>query len=342
MQKPLLVIKFGTASITRMDGRIDEQCIHHLAAQIASLHSGYKIIIVSSGAVGTGKAYLKSYQGKIAERKAAAAIGNPLLIQMYANAFAPYGIHIAQSLCERRHFSDREQFLELRETYDTLWKNNIIPIANENDVVSSRALKFSDNDELATRIAIGFGASLLMIGTSVEGVLDAEGNTVKEIHEFDSKVLSLAKKEKSSSGLGGMISKLAFARLATGMGIPVVIFKAKGENFLSLALEKQTGTYCHPNRSGKSSRQKWITAGGIISGKIIVDAGAAEALKNRKSLLSVGIRHVIKPFAVGDIIEIADETDHVIAIGQAKQSSDTIYGIQNNNVIAHVDDVVLL
>lgn len=338
----MLVIKFGTASITRTDGSIDEECIHHLAAQIASLHSGYKIIIVSSGAVGTGKVYLQSYQGKIAERKAAAAIGNPLLIQMYANAFSPYGIHIAQSLCERRHFSDREQFLELRETYNTLWKNNIIPIANENDVVSSRALKFSDNDELATRIAIGFSASILIIGTSVDGVLDADGNTVKEIHHFDTQVLSLAKKEKSTSGLGGMISKLAFARLATGMGIPVIIFRAKGENHLSLALQNKTGTYCHPKRTGKSSRQKWITAGGIISGKIIVDVGASEALKNRKSLLSVGIKQIIKPFVAGDIIEIADEADHVIAIGQAKQSSDTIFEVQNNNVIAHVDDLVIL
>ncbi len=342
MQKPLLVIKFGTASITTADGSIDKDCIHHLAAQIASLHRTYKIVIVSSGAVGTGKAYLQAYQGKIAERKAAAAIGNPLLIQMYAHAFVPYGIHIAQSLCERRHFSDREQFLELRETYDTLWKNNIIPIANENDVVSSRALKFSDNDELATRIAIGFSAQVLMIGTSVEGVLDTDGHTVREIHQFDANILSLVQKEKSAVGLGGMISKLAFARLATSMGIPVIIFRAQGKNNLTEALQKQTGTYCHPKKSGKSSRQKWITAGGIISGKVVVDIGAAEALKNRKSLLRVGVKHIIKPFVAGDIIEIADEYDHVIAIGQARQSSDAIHAIQSNNIIAHVDDVVIL
>lgn len=342
MHKPLLVIKFGTAAITKADGSIDKDCIFHLASQIAEFHKEYHIIIVSSGAVGTGKTFLPSYQGKIAERKAAAAIGNPLLIQKYAQAFAPYGIFIAQSLCERRHFSDREQFLELRETYTTLWKNDIIPIANENDVVSSRALKFSDNDELATRIAIGFGANMLLIGTSVEGVLDEQGHTVRDIFEFDKSILSLVKKEKSASGLGGMTSKLAFARLASSMGIPVVIFKAKGHNYLCKAIAKETGTYCHAKKSGKSSRQKWITAGGIISGKLIVDDGAADALKNRKSLLAVGIKEIIKPFGIGDIIEIADLDNHIIAIGQARQASEAIGDIQNNNVIAHVNEIVLL
>ena len=191
MQKPILVFKIGTASITDANGNLDEAVVQSIASQLATLHKEFHIVLVSSGAVGTGKKFIKNYSGKIEERKAAAAIGNPILIYKYSEAFSKYKIPIAQSLCERGHFSDREKFLQLRATYEELWKNGIIPIANENDVVSSRELKFSDNDELATLLAVGFGAQLLMIGTSVPGVLDTEEKVVRKIEKFDQKILSL-------------------------------------------------------------------------------------------------------------------------------------------------------
>lgn len=343
MPKPVLVIKFGTSSITNSSGDVDQNFILDIARQISILHQKYSIVIVSSGAVGTGKHSIQNYTGKIAERKAAAAVGNPLLIALYSQAFKPYGITIAQSLCERRHFSDRKLFLELRETYQTLWENKIIPIANENDVVSTRELKFSDNDELATRLAIGFGAEKLMIGTAVSGLLDKNNNLVQEIKNFNTDILALASKEKTSVGLGGMVSKLYFSKLATSMGIQVNIFQSKGEDHIVLAEKNAIGTVCIAKKNTKNARQKWLASGTLIAGKIIIDKGAALALTKRKSLLSVGLKNIITPFENGDVIEIMDENDEIIAIAQTKiAASDINLRSLEKVVVAHVNDIVLL
>src|SRR5690606_19665027 len=168
-----------------------------VARQVAQIQEKYHIVLVSSGAVAAGKSYLKNYTGTLSDKKAAAAIGNPMLLSKYSQYFAPYGIALAQSLCERHHFSNRNQFLQLKSTYEKLWANNIIPIANENDVVSNLELKFSDNDELATLIAVGFNASLLLFSTSVPGVLDKEGAVIPQLDTLDKNVLLLANKEKS-------------------------------------------------------------------------------------------------------------------------------------------------
>lgn len=344
MQKPILVFKIGTSSITDANGNLDETVVQSIAKQLAVLQKQYHIVIVSSGAVGTGKKYIRDYSGKIEERKAAAAIGNPILIYKYSVAFGKYKIPIAQSLCERGHFSDREKFLQLRGTYEELWKNGIIPIANENDVVSSRELKFSDNDELATLLAVGFGADLLLIGTSVQGVLDKEGNIVSRIDKFDDKILALATKEKSSAGLGGMISKLTFAHLATSMGIRVVIFPAKEKNSLIKAVDGKTGTICTPKNVSKSARQKWLASGSLVIGNVQVDEGAQKALLKRKSLLAVGVRQVMYAFEEGEAIEICDENGKAFAVGRAKISSAVLQKNlkQQNLLLAHADDIVLM
>ena len=174
MSKPIIVIKFGTASITHKTGELNEEILQEIARQISILHADYQVVMVSSGAVGAGRGFIQNYKGTLSERKAAAAIGNPLLLAKYTQYFSKYGIVVAQSLCERQHFANRNQFLQLKETYQELWKNGVIPIANENDVVSNLELKFSDNDELATLIATGFGAETLLLCTSVGGLLDAD------------------------------------------------------------------------------------------------------------------------------------------------------------------------
>ncbi len=344
MQKPILVFKIGTSSITDAKGNLDEIVVQSVAKQLAVLHKEFHIVIVSSGAVGTGKKFIKNYTGKIEERKAAAAIGNPILIYKYSEAFAKYKIPIAQSLCERGHFSDREKFLQLRATYEELWKNGIIPIANENDVVSSRELKFSDNDELATLLAVGFGAKLLLIGTSVNGVLDNAGNIIHRIEKFNDKILSLATKEKSAVGLGGMISKLTFAHLATNLGIKVIIFPAKEKNGLLNAIKEKVGTVCIPKNVSKNARQKWLASGSLVIGSIVVDEGAHKALLKRKSLLVVGIKSINAVFEEGEAIEILDNLGNAFAVARAKISSKELEKNlkQQNLVLAHADDIVMI
>ncbi len=344
MQKPILVFKIGTSSITDIKGNLDEIVVQSIAKQLAALHKEFHILIVSSGAVGTGKKYIKNYSGKIEERKAAAAIGNPILIYKYSEAFAKYKIPIAQSLCERGHFSDREKFLQLRGTCEELWKNGVIPIANENDVVSSRELKFSDNDELATLLAVGFGAQLLLIGTSVDGVLDSNGNVIRRIEKFDEKILALATKEKSAAGLGGMISKLTFAHMATNLGIRVIIFPTKEKNGLLNAVKEKTGTICLAKNVTKNARQKWLASGSLVIGSVVVDEGAQKALFKRKSLLAVGIKSIKAVFEEGEAIEILDTTGNAFAVARAKISSKALGKNlkQQNLILAHADDIVMM
>src|SRR5689334_8422377 len=128
MQKPVLVIKLGTAVITGNSEVISHPVIKKVAASVNDLSKAYSIVLVSSGAVGSGKKYIADYKGTLAEKKAAAAIGNPILIQLYQKYFSSYNIPVAQALCERHHFSNRVQFLQLRETFDEFWRNGILPV----------------------------------------------------------------------------------------------------------------------------------------------------------------------------------------------------------------------
>ncbi len=344
MSKPIIVIKFGTASITHKSGELNEEILQEIARQVSILHHEYQIVMVSSGAVGAGKSFIGNYKGTIAERKAAAAIGNPLLLAKYTQYFSKYGITVAQSLCERHHFAHRNQFLQLKETYQELWKNGIIPIANENDVVSNLELKFSDNDELATLIATGFGADTLLLCTSVGGLLDAEKNIIPYIAKVDASVLGLANDDKSSLGLGGMISKLTYTRLATSMGTKVVIFGMKPEDGILMALVNKNGTSFASQKVSLNARQKWLASGSLIAGKVQVDSGASLALENRKSLLAVGIKKVIGVFEKGEVFEIIDEKKNVIAIARARESSEVIIAnLKTQNFeVANADDIVIL
>ena len=344
MAKPILVLKFGTASITTENGELDETVIKDIAKQVAQLHNQYHLVLVSSGAVAAGKRFIKNYSGTLSEKKAAASVGNPLLLNTYSQYFLPYGISIAQSLCERHHFSNRGQFLQLQKTYQELWASNIIPIANENDVVSNLELKFSDNDELATLIAVGFGASILLFSTSVPGVLDKSGKVIDQLDTTDKDVLLLANKEKSASGLGGMTSKLTFARLANLMGIKVVIFGVKTPEGILNAINGKTGTLCLPQECNISARKKWLASGSLVTGRIQIDAGAHKALKNRHSLLAVGIKKILEGFDIGEVIEILDEKNNAIAVAKSKIASSMLKDnlkVQNLEV-AHADHIVLL
>lgn len=344
MQKSVLIIKFGSSSLTTPAGEVDEQIVLEIARQSAVLQKKYNLVIVSSGAVASGKRYLVNYKGTLAEKKAAAAIGNPLLVRTYAQYFKPYHIEIAQSLCERRHFADRSQFLQLKETYEELWKSNLIPIANENDVVSNKELKFSDNDELAAMIAIGFGAKKLLFATSKGGLLDGDGQIIRRIETIDKKVLALVRDEKDSTGLGGMTSKLNFASKATRLGIEVVIFGMNQENALLKAERGETGTVCTPRETRLSSRLTWLASGSLITGLVKVDNGAKRALLKRSSLLAVGITQVVHPFVAGEVFHIADTDGNIFAVARAKIDFNRKQVLlkQRDVEVAHANDIVIL
>jgi glutamate 5-kinase len=341
MSKSILVIKFGSSSITHTNGEVNEQTLEKIAAQVATLQPNYHIVLVSSGAVAAGKSVIKNYKGTLSERKAAAAVGNPLLIAKYNHYFQKYGIAIAQSLCERHHFSQREQFLQLKETYQELWKNGVIPIANENDVVSNVELKFSDNDELATLIATGFGAEKLLISTSVGGLLDVNGEIIRHVQKIDSDILSVVSSDTSSTGLGGMISKLTFTRLASRLGIKVVIFGLEQGRGIIDALEEKIGTVFEAQEASLTARQKWLATGSLIAGKAVLDKGAVKAIGQRKSLLSVGVIEYLGDFDKGEVIELLDISRNPVAIARARCSKSELQQAISSIEVAHADDIVI-
>jgi glutamate 5-kinase len=320
---------------------VNEQTLEKIAAQVATLQPNYHIVLVSSGAVAAGKSVIKNYKGTLSERKAAAAIGNPLLIAKYNHYFQKYGIAIAQSLCERHHFSQREQFLQLKETYQELWKNGVIPIANENDVVSNVELKFSDNDELATLIATGFGAEKLLISTSVGGLLDTNGEIIRHVQKIDSDILSVVSSDTSSTGLGGMISKLTFTRLASRLGIKVVIFGLEQGRGIIDALEEKIGTVFEAQEASLTARQKWLATGSLIAGKAVLDKGAVKAIGQRKSLLSVGVIEYLGDFDKGEVIELLDISRNPVAIARARCSKSELQQANSSIEVAHADDIVI-
>ena len=343
MQRKVLVIKLGSAVITNSSGNINKTVIKKIVADISQISRRYKIVLVSSGAVSSGKKYLKDYKGTLLQRKVAAAIGNPILIQLYRNYFQKHGLTVAQALCERGHFSNRGQFLQLKQTFTTFWENNIIPVVNENDVISNLELKFSDNDELATLLAIGFDAQTLILCTSVGGLLDADQNIIKEVSAINTETLALVSNEKSDVGLGGMLSKLTFTRLATSLGIEVVMCGLQSKKPFTDALSQKTGTLFTSQKSTLKNRQKWLASGSITLGNIYLDKGAAKAIADRKSLLTVGITQVEGSFAAGEVVQLMSG-DAIIGVAKTKLGATELkkHLKEKNFMAAHANDIVIL
>lgn len=343
MEKPVIVIKIGSSIIADNNGNVDPSVIEKIAAGVAQLTEAYRVILVSSGAVSSGRSSLKNYKGKLVERKAAAAIGNPILITAYSRFFAAYNIQVAQALFERHHFSNRNQFLQLKETITELWKNDILTIVNENDIVSNHELKFSDNDELATLIAVAFNADTMILCTTAGGYLNDRGEVIPLVQNIDSDLLHFLRDEKSKHGTGGMASKLSFTKLATSLGIRVIMCGIRGEASFPNALAGNEGTTFAPRHSTLKDRQKWLASGSITIGSVQIDDGAYQALCDRKSLLAIGVVNVQRPFSGGEVVELVNTGGEIVGVAKMKLSATALEekSAQRNVLAAHADDIVM-
>lgn len=343
MEKPVLVIKIGSSIITDGEGNINKSVIKKVASEVAATKEAYRVIIVSSGAVSSGKGALKNYKGTLTERKAAAAIGNPTLLKEYSKAFSKFNLTVAQALFERHHFSSRTQFLQLKQTIHELWKNDVLTIANENDTVSDHELKFSDNDELATLIAVAFNAETMILCTTAGGYLNDQAEVIPVVETIDERLLSYLRKDKSALGTGGMASKLSFTRLATSLGIRVVMCGIKEKASFTKAIKGEGGTTFTPRQSTLKERQKWLASGSVTIGSVQVDAGANEALRRRKSLLTIGVIKVQRSFSAGEVVELVNEKGEVTGVAKMKLSAAelNLKKGEKNVVAAHADDIVI-
>ena len=317
-----VVVKVGTNLLSCPSG-IDPGRIGDIASQVSQLISrGYHVIIVSSGAIGMGAKALghNSAVKQIPLRQACAAIGNPLLMTAYQEAFSKHGLLCGQVLITRNVLNKRESYNNMRASVSKLLELGVVPIFNENDVVSTSEISnvFGDNDRMSAYVASKIDAELLVIMTDIDGVYtgnpkkEPDAVLIPEIEDLSEEIFSFAKGAGSTFSTGGMKTKLLAAEIARKSGCGTLIISGYEKNSLLRAVSGEViGTYIHPEH-GLAQRQRWIynTA---ASGSVTVDEGAQTALTvGHKSLLPSGITYVTGVFNDGDVIEVRATDGSVI------------------------------
>lgn len=350
-----IIIKIGSNVLTQKDGLPDINRINHLVDQIAKIkRQGMEVILVSSGAVASGKSLITISEkfDSIATRQLFASIGQVKLINTYAQQFEKYNILCSQVLVTKEDFRDRLHYLNMKNCLKILLQHHVIPVVNENDVVSITELMFTDNDELAGLIASMLNAQALIVLTNVDGIYDGnpDNETAKVIEEISDKTIdfsSFVNTSRSQFGRGGMITKSTMAQKVAQLGIAVHIANGTKENILVDVLDnKVPHTYFTPNRSA-SGKKKWIAhAGNYAKGIVQVNEGAKAALTSAKasSLLPVGVINILSDFKKGEIIKLVDENGKHIGLGIAEYGSDKaaeMIGQKNQKALIHYDYLYL-
>ncbi|MBE7437144.1 MAG: glutamate 5-kinase [Spirochaetales bacterium] len=309
-----IVIKIGSSLLLDPDGRgLDEAMLQRLAGQIMFLREeSRQILLVSSGAVALGRTRLHALAktkdsadgASLRTRQALSTIGQPLLMQRYAELFREKGIPVAQLLITARDFRNRRSYLNIGHTIESLIRSGALPIINENDAVSTAELQFGENDILSAACAALFRAGLLIILTSVEGFLDG-AQLIPFLSQITAKERRLARGPEGP-GSGGMAAKIRAGELCLASGSALAILPGREKNIIADFLAgKEKGTLIAGPGGGKlSARKRWILYS-MAHGTIDVDAGAARALAERgSSLLAAGIRQVDGTFFPGDVVGI--------------------------------------
>jgi glutamate 5-kinase len=337
-----IVLKVGTALLTREDGQLDRALIGRLVRQVVELHErGVKVTMVSSGAVGAGmgRAEIAHRPRSLPMLQAAAAIGQPALMSLYERLFARHGLHVGQILVTRTDFENRTRYVNITNTLESLQRLGALAIFNENDTIAVEELdKFADNDTIAALVTNLLRADVLVLLTVVDGLLNQDGQLVDLVERIDD-VQSLVKGDRSALGSGGMTGKLTAAKLVTDAGEGVVIANGREPNVLLKLLEgRRVGTIFTPAQRKMRAKQRWIAGAVRPTGRITIDAGAVEAVRSRgKSLLARGVMQVSGKFKRGDIVRILDPEGHTIAHGicnYSRSQLDKIKGLKSNEIEA--------
>jgi glutamate 5-kinase len=287
--------------------------------------------------------------GDLAELQACAAVGQTRLMATYEKLFAQYQLHVAQVLLTHDDLQHHDRHLNARNTLITLLQRGVVPIINENDAVSFTELKFGDNDRLSALVATLMPADLLVILTTVDGVIEnfgkANPKTIPTIGEIDEQVEEMAGGTQSTTAVGGMASKIQAAKIVIRAGIPLVIASGRKKQVLAQVLEGQEeGTIFIPQPNKLKGRKRWIAFFHHPRGSLFVDEGAKKALREGgKSLLPPGIARCEGNFAAGDIVSIRDLNGTEFARGIAKYASADVQARQlPRTEVVHRDDLVVL
>ena len=338
-----VVIKIGSRLLANEDLGLNLRLINEVCAQVAQLkRAGKQVIIVSSGAVASGRS-VETLRGDfpvssgsqnphLLREQILAAVGQPKLMRAYNHEFEKYGITMAQLLVTRADFADRSRYLSLRTVVDNMLLLGIVPIFNENDSLSIEELDFSDNDQLSCMVAAMIEAHLLIIMTDVPGVLNDQKKIIAHVSDVDDVRHYVGIQDSASSVVtkGGMQSKLDAADLITSLGIDMRIISGHELNgIVRVAADgEHIGTYFPANGKKLSKRKAWIGAGAVERGQIVVSTFLADLLRKRHvaSILLRGVEKVDKrqTFKQGDVIRVCDIDGTVLGKGEARMSADDL------------------
>jgi glutamate 5-kinase len=331
-----IVVKVGTRVLTHSDGRLNEDRIASLAEEVNALWaSGRRVVLVSSGAVGSGMSllHLKQRPTDLAQLQAVAAIGQTHLIETYDRTFRKHGRHAAQVLLTAEDIQHRTRYLNVRNTLLMLVDFGAVPIINENDTVAvdELATTFGDNDRLAALVANLVRAPLLIILSDVDGLYDGDpadpkSKVIPTVARLDDSVRALVRDKKTGLSKGGMASKLEAARIVTSAGENVVIASGRNPGQLTRIMAGESvGTLILAGRKSVSPWKRWIGFSARPRGKVILDAGATRAVVNQgRSLLAIGVTNAEGDFAKGDVVSICNPEGREIARGLTNYRAEEI------------------
>lgn len=335
-----VVVKVGTRVLTEASGRLDLERIEKIATAVARLRKdGRQVVLVSSGAVGSGMGELgvAARPNDIARLQAVAAVGQANLIDVYNRTFRRHGMHAGQVLLTAADLDDRSRYLNVRNTLLALMTFDAIPVVNENDTVAIEELvtTFGDNDRLAALVTTLLGATLLIILSDVDGLYDGDpddpaSRLISVVEEIGDAHRGFVQAHAPGLGKGGMASKLEAARMVTVVGGSVIVASGRTEGTLERIFNhERVGTLFLPQGKASSPRKRWLGLSATSKGRVSVDAGAAEAICQRgKSLLAIGIIHVEGEFEKGDVVSIHSSNGQLLGRGLTNYASGDIRRIQ--------------
>lgn len=362
-----IAVKIGSSVLMDDLGRLEPEMFAHIARQVSTLMAeGYRMVIITSGAILAGRAKIKLTMDRdsIPVKQAMAAIGQSDIMRFYEQFFAHYGFIVAQVLLTRDDLENRRRYLNARHTLMCLMEMKVIPIINENDTVMVEEIHFGDNDNLAAMVTPLVDADLLIILSDVSGLFDGDPSLGKAtcvipvVDRVDERIEQLAGGARPGLGLGGMITKVNAAKRAARYGVPTVVAHGKERDIiLRIIRGEDIGTIFLPQEDRLTSRKHWIAYTLKSRGDLVLDSGAVDALvKGGKSLLASGIVEVRGTFAKGELVVCLCEDGKPIARGLVNYSSseiDKIKGLHSSRIqevlefkvtdeVIHRDNMVLL
>ncbi len=357
------VVKIGSSSVTTEQGDFADAALGRLADQLAeATRDGHQLVLVCSGAIAAGLRALgvDRRPGDVATLQAAAAVGQPRLMERCTTLLSERGLVAGQVLLTPHDFGQRSQYLHARHTLGRLLDLGVLPIVNENDTVADDEIRYGDNDRLAALVSHLIGADVLVLLTDTDGVftadprLDEEASLIEEIVEVDAALEAVAGGVGTERGSGGMASKLAAAKIAAWSGVRAVISAADTPGVVLDAIYDQpTGTRVRARPDRLASRKVWIAFALGAAGRVVVDAGARRALADdHRSLLPAGVRAVEGRFEPDDAVEVVSDDGVVFAKGLVRYDSETLARVAGRRTtdlpdgapheVIHRDDLVLL